>query len=60
MKRGLDQVLGEEMGIREASDNFSVPKTTLADKVTLLKRGGAIEIKSHTGQVNSSRHFQKS
>lgn len=40
MKIAMEKVLSKELSIREASEAYSVPKSTLGDRIKLMSRGG--------------------
>lgn len=42
------------MGIREASSHFSVPKSTLADKIKLLKVSGDVDLTTQKGRFKQT------
>lgn len=49
MKSAIEHVLANKMGIREASIQFSVPKSTLCDRIKVLKVGGDVDMKPQIG-----------
>lgn len=49
MKSAIEHVLANKMGIREASIRFSVPKSTLCDRIKVLKVGGDVDMKPQIG-----------
>jgi translation elongation factor P/translation initiation factor 5A len=44
MKLAIDKVGSKEMSVREEADTFSVPKSSLGDRLTKLKEGQMVKI----------------
>lgn len=54
LKLACDNVLNRKMTIREASERFNVPKSTLFDKVKLLRQGKEAELKPVMGRFKKT------
>lgn len=54
LKLAVDKVMNQNMTIREASERFSVPKSTLFDKVKLLKEGKEAVFKPVMGRFKKT------
>lgn len=54
LKLAIDKVMNHNMTIREASERFSVPKSTLFDKVKLLKDGKEAVLKPVMGRFKKT------
>lgn len=50
MKMAVEQVMSNKIGIREASFHFEVPKSTLSDRIKLLKDGRAVDLRPQLGR----------
>lgn len=48
MKEAIDRVISKELTIRDASARYSVPKSTLADRVKIIAEGGEVIAKPCT------------
>jgi hypothetical protein len=44
MTLAIDKVRSKEMSAREAADTFSVPRSSLGDRLTKLKEGEMVKI----------------
>lgn len=53
MKKAIEKVVIREMTVREASERFSVPKSTLGDRVKALQLGKEVKIKPSLGNSTS-------
>lgn len=51
MKEAVEKVRNKEMTIREASERYSVPKSTLGDKVKSYAESKEVEMKPCLGSV---------
>jgi translation elongation factor P/translation initiation factor 5A len=49
MKLVIDKVRNKEMSVREAADTFSVPISSLGDRLTKLKEGEMVKMTLHMG-----------
>lgn len=54
LKLAIHNVLNQKMTMREASERFNVPKSTLFDKVKLLKQGTEVEFKPVMGRFKKT------
>lgn len=50
MKMAVDSVLAGKCSVREAAGHFSVPRSTLGDRICALKKGGSIEMEASMGR----------
>ena len=50
MKNAVDFVLEGKMGVREAAHRFGVPKSSLHDRVTQLRKGEQIKLQPKLGR----------
>lgn len=54
MKKAVDCVLVGKLSVREASGHFSVPKSSLGDRVCALKKGKSIEMAPSMGRFKKT------
>ncbi|XP_036146776.1 uncharacterized protein LOC118646934 [Monomorium pharaonis] len=54
LKTALDKVLSKKMGLREAALKYSIPKSTLHDKITCLKSGEEIALQPKLGRFTKT------
>lgn len=52
MRKAIEAIQRNEMGYKKASISFSVPKSTLEDRVKKVKAGGTLEEASCKGKSN--------
>jgi len=57
MKQAIEQVLLNKLTIRQASERFAVPKSTLGDRIKSLSQGQEIEVKPELGSLQLKRTF---
>lgn len=50
MKHAIEYIMNEKMGIREAASHFQVPKSTLSDKIKILKGGLTVDMHPQLGR----------
>lgn len=54
MKKAVDHVLSGKYSIREAAFHFSVPKSSLGDRVTTLRKGNAVKMTPTLGRFENT------